>query len=606
MKIISLKNIFSRTTGQFLLIGLLSLSACKDEPVRLTGNVLPEGEVLQGLNYNEHVLATINTTRDAIQTSQATSGVLGTFNDPVFGKSEGSFVTDFSIGAKVQPSVDVLFYKIDSDSTRILEDVELNNKFDNNNITIETPTDWYDHEKWKPYSEVWTVDSLVLSLQYQFNDWYGDMLDKQKISVYELTEGLGSSSTKYYHNSPIPGHNTTPIASKLVHPNDDVPDSLKSEWWSTNLWKYPDSLLNRPEYLWDQFKVSNDIDSGWLDTGFTGHTTTTKYWNFKLNDEITDRFFNLSEDELLNTSAFKGVFNGLYIDSDDNSTEEGALTKINLPTYSSSNYGTRLTLYYTRNYKYINDAEEVRDTSKQFPYIFPINVENVRFNKYKHPDINDIVTDEPEPETLYLQGMAGSYTQMEFPDEIINWVDSLENTDPYISVSNIEFFMEIDTMSLVSDDYDHPIDSDPDKVRAIQRYPIPQNLSIVWQDDKGEFVTPTYSIIVGGQKFTTPLFGSNADQNGNRSGTGELLPRHIYDDDNNYLRTEYLYYFIMRADFFNYVMRNEDGASLNEKQFFIGPSDNSTANFKRVTLFGGANKEKPMEMNIKYFHYIPR
>ena len=85
MKNFSLKDTI-HTVGQFLLIGLLSLTvACKDDPARISGDVLPDGEKIKGLNYEGHILTTTNTGRKKVRTSDATYGIIGTFNDPVFG-----------------------------------------------------------------------------------------------------------------------------------------------------------------------------------------------------------------------------------------------------------------------------------------------------------------------------------------------------------------------------------------------------------------------------------------------------------------------------------------------------------------------------------------
>jgi len=585
MKNYSLRNTLS-IAGQFLLIGLLSLSvACKDEPARLTGDVLPDGEKISGDNYDEHILLTTNTSRTSVRTSDASYGIIGIFDDPDFGRSEAAFISDFSLGKKVSFSVDILDDSNPNDT--IIHKSYVFNRFDNNNDTI---------------ADVWRVDSLVLNLQYQFNNWYGDMLHKQNVNIYELSGPLGANNQEFYSDHDVSGmYEPTPIAIKEVHPNNEVPDSLKSTNW-LKLFEHPDSLWNHPQYLWDNDKVKADKDSTWLDEDFNGNTTTTKYWNFKLDKEVADRFFEMTESELQSSSVFKNsIFSGIYVALDEISASngDGWLTKVNLLS-SSSSIATNITIHLGRDHKYLNSHDVIRDTTSNYEYTFPINLENVRFNTYNH-EINESVidTDDENPERIYIQGMAGSYMQLQLPDEILNWTDSIkdpqtEETLNYQMVSNIELFMEIDTIA-----------SNPD------RYPTPSKLTIKWLED-GKLVDPTYTIDVNGNEIISPLFGSDADGSGSRSGIGERVVR--FTDDGV---PEYYYRFLMRADVFNHLMREEDGGGLNEKQFFIGP-ESTTSNFQRVILFSGSeandgieyggkqDQYKRMKLNIKYYKYRPR
>ncbi|MCT4647267.1 MAG: DUF4270 domain-containing protein [Carboxylicivirga sp.] len=583
MKRFSLRNIMN-TAGQFLLIGLLSFTvACKDEPARLTGDVLPDGEKIKGLNYDGHILKTTNTNRAEVRTSQATYGIVGIFDDPDFGKSEGSFVTDFSIGKEVRFTVDILDLRNPEDTVK--HDDYVFHQFNNNVDTI---------------ADTWSVDSLVLNLQYQFNNWYGKMELKQDVNIYELTTPLGSNNQEFFSNHEVDGmYNPNAVGSKEVYPNMEVPDSLRSNNWGDQLFEYPDSLWNYPQYLWNNDKVKAAIDSTWLDSNFTGNTTKTKYWSFKLKDDLADKIFTLPETSLKSSSTFKNEFKGVYVALDEGSALNGNgwLTKINLLSGSGS-IATNMTIHLKREYKYLNAQKEIRDTSSTYLYTFPINVENVRFNKYEHEESIDVANDDPE--RLYIQGMAGTYMKMQLPDDVTTWVDSIGNPeignrDDYHMAANIEFFMEIDTVK-----------SKPDY------YPTPNKLVIKWKDNEDNFVDPIHTIRINDVEVNTPVFGTT-DSQGNRIGDGERVIR-LSEDGN----PEYYYRFIMRSDYFNYIMRHQDGANLNEKEFFIGP-ENTTANFQRVILFSGSKKnestevvpggeteDKRMRMNVKYYQYRPR
>jgi len=598
-----LKNIFSLKLGQLFFIGLLSLTACKDEPARLSGGVLPDGEVIRGLNeYIE--LGTKNVMRDAVRTNDADYGLIGVFNDSVFGKTKADFVTDFSIGQRTafkasdvisSPSANV-------DSTYSSIDYF---KFNNNNDTI---------------AEIWRVDSLVLNLQYQFNDWYGDMLAQQRLKVYELSSPYESNYDPHYSNEAVNYDPANLLGEKIVSPNIDVPDSMRlaSRWTSSdNLWEYPDSLLNYPQYLWDMDKYQASLDSNWIDKNFTDHTSRTKYWNIKLNDAIAERIFNLDSEYLVNTSAFKGAFPGIYVTSENvDENADGNLTRINLLT-TGSTINTNLTLHFSRYRQYTENEIEQDSLIENYSYSFPINTENVRFNRFQHEVDDRIDTAAAAPGNLYIQGMAGLYSKFTIPKEVSSWADSLTlnpeyklEGEPYRTVANIEFFLEVDTSS-----------NAPWNKGGIQRYQLPESLEIMVKNKDGEFVTPTYSLEINNNTYSGFIFGVSSST-GSRTGNGERVSRQVEDENGGY-RTEYLYRFIMNADYFNYLMRKldkkrfENDWDLNDEEFinefhklfnteyYIGPNS-STNNFRRVKLFSGSNSEKPFRMNIKYYHYIPR
>ncbi|WP_299916054.1 DUF4270 family protein, partial [uncultured Carboxylicivirga sp.] len=338
MKKLFFKNILS-SAGQLFLIGLLSFNvACKDEPARLTGDVLPDGEMINGLNYDGYEVGTFNTQRDRVRTSDATYGVLGEFHDPIFGVSKAAFLSDFSVGSEVKFVVDIVELTAENDT--IIHEDYVFNQFNNNVDTI---------------ADVWSVDSVVVNLQYQFNNWYGDMTTGQNVNIYELYSGLGSVSQEYYSDYPVDGtYNPVAIAQKIVFPNNEVPDSLKSTNWD-DLYQHPDSLWNAPQYLWDNVKVQADKDSSWLSSDFNGNTTQTKTWSFRVNDEVEKRIFDANEISLKSSANFQSLFPGIYVSLDDVSigTGNGWLAKINLLS-SSSSVSTNMGIHLKREYKYIN------------------------------------------------------------------------------------------------------------------------------------------------------------------------------------------------------------------------------------------------------------
>ncbi|WP_430812364.1 MULTISPECIES: DUF4270 family protein [unclassified Carboxylicivirga] len=590
MKKFSLKKISFRA-GQLFVIGLLSFTvACQDDPARLSGDVLPEGEMIKGHVHDEHVLTTQNTARESVRTSDASFGILGSLLDPEFGRSNAAFAVDFSIGNEVKFNVDIL--ELSESNDTIIYENHIFEKFNNNIDTV---------------SDVWRVDSLVFNLNYQFNNWYGNMTHKQQVNIYELNTSLGNSTQEYYSDHDVTGmYNQVPVGSRSVHPNDEVPDTLRSLNWMS-LYEHPDSLWNHPQYLWDNVKVQEAIDTAWLAEDFKGNTRTMKSWGFKLSDELANEFFNLSESQLKSSAAFKDFFKGVYVALDESSLSNGGgwLLKTHLLSGSQS-IATNLTIHLSRDHKYLGKDTVIRDTTSLYAYQFPINLENVRFNTYEHELSSNIDVEDETPERVYIQGMAGSYMKMQLPDEMIYWVDSIgnperEQKEHYNLVSNIEFFLEIDTIA-----------SDLD------RYPAPEKLTIKWMNDEGELEEPLYTALVNGNTISSPIFGTNANSSGQRSGVGERVVR--YSSEGN---PEFLYRFIMRADYFNYVMRDLYDKKIRgqyeltdpefikifndafKSSFLVGP-ENTTSTFRRVVLHGAAHEERPLKMNIKYYQYRPR
>lgn len=599
MNKISLKHTFNHLAGQLVIIGLLSLSvSCKDDPAKLGGDgVLPEGDEITAHSYNKHALDSRSVKQDSVLTSDAVYGIIGSFEDPEFGRSKADFLVDFSLAKKVEYSGIIVL-----DENNVPDTVTYN-QFNN--------------------GDEWTIDSLVLNLQYSFNNWYGDMRAEHNIKIFELDMPLGSSDEKYYSNlkSEEISIKAIPIAEKIVNTNDDIPTKYRSDRWNgESLWDDTDLLWGDPVYLWDTTQVRLDyenetITEGRRDTIIANSQAKVKNWSFKLDDDLAERIFNLSENELSNSQSFKGAFNGIYVTSDVTTHSEGSLTKVNLLTGSTPT--SKLVLHTKRTFKAIfkdvNDNDSIGTDVKTYQYEFPINRENARINRYEHPDLETHSWhDNPKAEKMYLQGMAGYYAQLQLPDELMTWVDSLKNEEVGVqskTVSNIEFFLKVANHEEVG------------------RYPIPDRLTIYMRNDNDEIVgPPRYTRLVNGNELELEIFGSNIQDNstGQTAGTGEKKIYASITTENETQIDSIKYQFVMRAEYFNYIMRkladieHEQGLSKEEllkeykkefaNTFYIGP-DAGTADFDRVILHSAAQDNKDedrLKMNIKYFEYIPK
>ena len=150
-----------KSTALFLLLFIsLGIFSCKKST--LIGNdILPPGDDLNGIYTDTLTLFTKTVTEDPLKTSSSSKFLLGTIDDPVFGKSTASIYAQLQIGGEVDlGSPDSLF-----------------------------------------------IDSLVLNLQYAGH--YGKFDVPQNIFVYRVAEDMNDDST--YHSD-----KTFAVQSQLI------------------------------------------------------------------------------------------------------------------------------------------------------------------------------------------------------------------------------------------------------------------------------------------------------------------------------------------------------------------------------------------------------
>lgn len=392
------------------------------------------------------------------------------------------------------------------------------------------------------------VDSLVLNLNYRFNWWYGDMFAKHMIKVYELTSDIYPSPTKYYSNLNIDGYYApnNPVAERLSFINDDVHDTL---WIRTGeqIWDEPDSLWNNPSYLW---KTTNNK--------FEYHN-----WSFKMNDELTQKIFSMDSATIADPAKFKQIFKGFYISSDlVDIGDMGSLIKIDMLRAA-----TNLKLYY--HYYSRDTVGAVNDTTKK-THTFPINVESVRINRFTHDFEDKIEFNDPTTPQLFVQGMAGSYARIDFPNDLYNWADSLNYEEESGNISHtgfsvVDLFIKIDTLA-----------------STLDRFPPPARLSIYIPklDSLGKYLDENDNII--SDKSQQVLY---------KLSEGTFNPK---------LK---LYYFNINVKFLDYLMRRKRECGLELlNEAYIAPT-NPEGNFQRVILNGSKAQIDPVKFNIGYVKY---
>ncbi len=142
--------------------------SCKKKESYIGKNSINQNELLNSTQIDTLTLKTYTKVEDSVQTSNLSSGILGSYNDPVFGTFKAGFYTQLRLPA-VNPSFG-----------------------DVNSIKI---------------------DSFVLGLKYA--GFYGDFTP-QKYEVFQLTSDLDTSS-KYYTSS-ITAHSS----NNLINPSKEV------------------------------------------------------------------------------------------------------------------------------------------------------------------------------------------------------------------------------------------------------------------------------------------------------------------------------------------------------------------------------------------------
>lgn len=136
--------------GSIFLISIAFIfSSCKDDSL-IGNNIMPPGDGLYGTFTDTLTLTSQTVLQNPLKTSNTSQSVIGSMNDPVFGKSVAGVYAQVLL-----PS---------------------------NNIDLGRP-------------DTLSLDSLVLTLDY--NGFYGDEAQPMNVKVFQVTQDL-NASTEYY------------------------------------------------------------------------------------------------------------------------------------------------------------------------------------------------------------------------------------------------------------------------------------------------------------------------------------------------------------------------------------------------------------------------
>lgn len=141
----------------FMILVAVMVSSCKKDPYSIGLELLPPTDTLNIRTNDTSTIIAYSLLQDSIRTDKATTGILGSIMDPVFGITTASFYTQFR-------------------------------------LSTESPS----------FGTRPVLDSLVLVLPYAGS--YGDVSTIQNVKVYEISEDLHYDSI-YYSNKRLQTYN---------------------------------------------------------------------------------------------------------------------------------------------------------------------------------------------------------------------------------------------------------------------------------------------------------------------------------------------------------------------------------------------------------------
>ena len=186
-------------TGVYFIISILIFAACKEDSGTIGMGIMPEDEFLNTDYFDTTTIVAHSALHDSLITSNVSINMLGYLNDPVFGKTQAEFYTQFRLSAYIDESVG--------------------------------------------FGENPAADSLVLTFVYA--GYYGDTLKSFKVNVYELDENM-SKNENYYSVSSLKykGVNLTENPNLYISPRPTTQQDTSASTYSLTI-RLDKSLADR-------------------------------------------------------------------------------------------------------------------------------------------------------------------------------------------------------------------------------------------------------------------------------------------------------------------------------------------------------------------------
>ncbi|MGA1225919.1 MAG: DUF4270 domain-containing protein [Tamlana sp.] len=384
----------------FLLI-LSSFIACdKDFNViesdvlgKENSNFTTDNDILPIVAYNKKL--------DSLQINNLPSSLLGIFNDPTYGKTTASIVT------QITPTS----FNPDFGTNPVIDSVVINIPY---------------------YSTQIATDAVSGNAIYQLDSLYGDATAPIKLSIYQNNYFLRSfdpygdtdSSQRYYSNSN---------------------SSLNSALTTTNTVNF-DGHVVATIHVNDNFLPSSDLVETWVITD----TDTTKTFSapsyrvvfdkdvFEDEDEITfwkETIINKQDTpELSNSNNFNDYFRGIYFKAESLGSN-GNMILLNLASNNAN-----ITIHYSK------DSTEAGERTQSS---YTLNFTGNRLNTFIN-DHSSVVLQNGDKNTgdnkLYIKGTSGSMAVIDlFPsNELENFLNTYRIPDgngSYLKNSSGEYIL---------------------------------------------------------------------------------------------------------------------------------------------------------------------
>ncbi|MBI5539532.1 MAG: DUF4270 domain-containing protein [Bacteroidia bacterium] len=165
-----MKSILNRNLALAISLLTVLFFSCQKDPTTLGLDLQPDSDRINGISLDSSTVKAFFLKEDSLTTDERTYALLGSYFDPIFGRSDASFMTHIRLSSS--------------------------------NVSFGT---------------VPVVDSIVLYLKYR--SYYGDTNTAQTISVYEIDKDFYLDSTYYSNINPSQYIlNNTLLATKSYYP----------------------------------------------------------------------------------------------------------------------------------------------------------------------------------------------------------------------------------------------------------------------------------------------------------------------------------------------------------------------------------------------------
>lgn len=342
---------------QSILIGSLIVNAfsCKHNDSPIGESLLPDNDLMGAIYCDTATVVAYTIHDDSIRTDESYIGsvanILGTVADPIFGRTDASIYCNMS---------------------------------NPNNTT------------YIGFGSNPKLDSVVLTLAYTPNIYYGTQMDPLQVNVYQLTQQIYYDSSYYsYSNVPYDSNN---------------------------------------ELTYSGAGQTVKVDP--INHVYDGDVLYAPHMRIRLKNEVAQQFMD-DTTKLLNTDALRANFNGLYIttkNTSPTSNDYGCYAYIDLTSPLS-----KVSIYYHNGSDF---------TTKRLD--LTLYGSNAHFNSYSYDRTNasaeylqqlDGSNISTGAQHLYIQGMANSKVKLHFP-YLKNFSDSGK-----IAVSRAEVSLQLDQSS---------------------------------------------------------------------------------------------------------------------------------------------------------------